>query len=68
MVIPRKRADEPALAAQKNTQRNSMKKIIKSGLFALLFASAAMAVADDGKLSLEMLYHPLKKENSIPVR
>lgn len=39
-----------------------MKKIIKSGLFALLFASAAMAVADDGKLSLEMLYHPLKKE------
>ena len=39
-----------------------MKKIIKSGLFAMLLASAAMAVADDGKLSLEMLYHPLKKE------
>jgi len=39
-----------------------MKKIINSGLCLFLAASAAMAVADDGKLSLEMLYHPLKKE------
>ncbi|MBR7794351.1 S9 family peptidase [Undibacterium sp. FT147W] len=43
-----------------------MKKIIKSGLLALLSASTAMAAADDGKLSLEMLYHPLKKEKFEP--
>jgi len=43
-----------------------MKKIIKSGLLVLLAASTAMAVADDGKLSLEMLYHPLKKEKFEP--
>ncbi|MBK1890021.1 S9 family peptidase [Undibacterium sp. 14-3-2] len=39
-----------------------MKKIINSGLCLFLAASAVMANADDGKLSLEMLYHPLKKE------
>lgn len=43
-----------------------MKKIIKSGLLVWLAASTAMAVADDGKLSLEMLYHPLKKEKFEP--
>lgn len=43
-----------------------MKKIIKSGLLVLLAAGTAMAVADDGKLSLEMLYHPLKKEKFEP--
>lgn len=39
-----------------------MKKIINSGLCLFLAASAVIANADDGKLSLEMLYHPLKKE------
>lgn len=39
-----------------------MKKIINSGLCLFLAASTVMANADDDKLSLEMLYHPLKKE------